>query len=124
MTAAVWALILTSVSLNALAQVALRKTMLGIGSMPQRLVDAGSFLVNLVVSPWFAGGLFCYAASLGLWLIVLGKVEVSLAYPMLSIGYLITAFVGYVWLQEHVDLNRIVGIGLIGVGIVVLSRSA
>jgi len=66
----------------------------------------------------------CYALSIGIWLIVLGKTEVSLAYPLLSIGYIITAIIGYYILGENVNLTRIAGIALICFGIVVISRSA
>ena len=66
----------------------------------------------------------CYALSIGIWLIVLGKTEVSVAYPLLSIGFIITAIIGYFYLDESVSLTRIAGIALICFGIVVVSRSA
>jgi len=47
-----------------------------------------------------------------------------LAYPLLSIGYIITAIMGYYFLGENVNLTRIAGIALICFGIVVISRSA
>jgi multidrug transporter EmrE-like cation transporter len=66
----------------------------------------------------------CYCLSIGIWLIVLSRLEVSAAYPLLSIGYIITAVVGYFFLDENVDSSRIAGIALICVGIVFISRSA
>jgi multidrug transporter EmrE-like cation transporter len=66
----------------------------------------------------------CYCLSIGIWLIVLSRLEVSAAYPLLSIGYIITAVVGYFFLHENVDSSRIAGIALICVGIVFISRSA
>jgi multidrug transporter EmrE-like cation transporter len=56
-------------------------------------------------------------------MIVLSKTEVSLAYPLLSIGYIIAAVIGYYFLGENVNFTRIGGIALICVGIVVISRS-
>lgn len=47
-----------------------------------------------------------------------------MAYPLLSIGYIITAIIGYYFLGENVNLTRIAGIALICFGIVVISRSA
>ncbi|CAM7590630.1 4-amino-4-deoxy-L-arabinose-phosphoundecaprenol flippase subunit ArnE [Escherichia coli] len=55
---------------------------------------------------------------------VLGKVEVSLAYPLLSIGYVITAIIGYFFLNEDVNTLRLIGLSLICVGIIFISRSA
>ena len=54
----------------------------------------------------------------------LGKVEVSLAYPLLSFGYIIAAAIGYFFLKEDVNTMRIIGLSLICVGIVFISRSA
>lgn len=64
-----------------------------------------------------------YAVSIGLWMAVLGKVEVSLAYPLLSIGYIITAFIGYFFLHENVNMIRIIGLATICLGIIIISRS-
>ncbi len=47
-----------------------------------------------------------------------------MAYPLLSIGFIITAIIGYFYLDESVSLTRIAGIALICFGIVVVSRSA
>ena len=121
---AILALATVSVSLNALAQIGLRKTMLSVGPLPAFTSDVVRFLWSIGLNPWFLGGMTCYALSIGLWLLVLAKAEVSLAYPLLSIGYLITAVVGYFYLGESVGYLRLIGIALICAGIVFVSRSA
>jgi multidrug transporter EmrE-like cation transporter len=118
-----FALAVGSVSLNAMAQIALRKTMLTAGALPSGLSNAAGFAFALPLNPWFVAGMACYAASIGSWMIVLSKTEVSLAYPMLSIGYIMTAIIGYYFLGENVNVARIAGIALICCGIVVISRS-
>jgi multidrug transporter EmrE-like cation transporter len=120
----IFAFAVGSVSLNAMAQIALRKTMLTAGPLPSGVANALGFAFSLLLNPWFLAGMTCYALSIGIWLIVLGKTEVSLAYPFLSIGYIITAIIGYYFLGENVNLTRIAGIALICFGIVVISRSA
>ena len=57
-------------------------------------------------------------------MVVLGKVEVSLAYPLLSVGYILTAVIGYFFMGENVNLIRIIGLTFICVGIIIISRSA
>ncbi|WP_158273742.1 DMT family transporter [Agrobacterium pusense] len=81
-----------------------------------------TYLFNLALTPWFLAGMSCYALSIGVWMLVLGKLEVSLAYPLLSIGYIIAAVIGYFYLGESVGVMRIAGIALICAGIVVLAR--
>lgn len=111
-----------SISLNALAQISLRKTMLAVGMPGTGGLTIVSYLVNLVLTPWFMVGMTCYALSIGVWMLVLGKLEVSLAYPLLSIGYVIAAVIGYFYLGESLGVMRIAGITLICVGILVLAR--
>jgi multidrug transporter EmrE-like cation transporter len=113
-----------SISLNACAQIALRKTMLAVGALPSDLDGVLAFAFAIVTNPWFILGMSCYAVSIGAWLIVLSKTEVSAAYPLLSIGYVITAIVGAVFLGEHVTWARIAGIGLICGGLTLIAQSA
>ena len=124
MTLAVFLLAIGSISLNACAQIALRKTMLAVGAAPNHLEGVLAFAFAIVTNPWFILGMSCYAVSIGAWLMVLSKVEVSAAYPLLSIGYVITAIVGALFLGEHVGLARIAGIGLICGGLTLIAQSA
>ena len=122
MNAATFTLVLLSVSLNALSQVVLRKAMTGPPLPPTSQVMALG--LALVGNIWLWAGMVCYAASIGLWLAVLAKVEVGAAYPMLSIGYVIAAVLGFLFLGESLGAARIAGIGLIGVGVVMIARTA
>ena len=114
-------LIISSVSLNALAQVVLRKAML----LAPPLTPAAPvrLALQLLSNPFLWAGLCCYALSIGLWLAVLSKVQVSLAYPMLSIGYIIAAVLGSVFLHESLSSYRILGIGVICLGVIFISRT-
>lgn len=123
MSPALFGLIVASVTLNALAQVTLRKAMLVGGSLPP-LSEPARLAFALLGNPWLWGGMACYAVSILLWLVVLGRAEVSVAYPMLSIGYVIAAVLGVVYLGEVVTLARGGGIALICLGVLVLSRTA
>ncbi len=124
MSQLVFALIISSVSLNALAQVSLRKGMLVLnanGGVEQPVLQ---LLVQLALNPFLILGLSLYAVSIFIWLYVLSKVEVSLAYPFQSLGYIIAATIGLFFLGENVTLVRAAGIGMICVGLVFIARSA
>lgn len=123
MTLPLLLLIVSAVSLNAFAQVFLRKLMLGAGSPPSGWHALLPYGWAIGTSPWFLLGLGCYVVSLGLWLLVLARAEVSLAYPLLSIGYVLTAIVGYFFMGENVGPARVAGLLLICAGIAVISRS-
>ena len=56
-------------------------------------------------------------------MIVLSKVEVSYAYPFLSIGYILATLIGYFWLAEQLSLIRVIGMIIICIGVFLISRS-
>jgi multidrug transporter EmrE-like cation transporter len=70
---------------------------------------------------WFA--MICYAVSIFLWMVVLSKVEVSYAYPFLSIGYVVASIAGYYFFNESLTPVRIIGIIIICIGVYLISRS-
>jgi drug/metabolite transporter (DMT)-like permease len=114
-------LILTSVSLNAVAQVVLRKAMLL--APPLTPAEPLKLALQFLINPYLWAGLCCYALSIGLWLAVLAKVQVSLAYPMLSVGYIVAAVLGAVFLHESLSSHRVLGIGVICIGVFLISRT-
>jgi multidrug transporter EmrE-like cation transporter len=82
-----------------------------------------SNLVTMIGNLWLWAAMVCYAISILLWMAVLSKVEVSFAYPFLSIGYVVAALVGYQFFGESLSLVRIAGIAVICVGVYLISRS-
>jgi multidrug transporter EmrE-like cation transporter len=108
-----WALILTGVGLNAAAH------------FSEFSADTlGNAVMILFRSPPFWAGMFCYAASVCVWLAALSKAPVSTAYPMLSLGYVVVAAVSVVWLGESMAPAKVLGIALICAGVFLVSRSS
>jgi multidrug transporter EmrE-like cation transporter len=68
-------------------------------------------------------GLGSYVISVAIWLLVLARVEVSYAYPFLSVGYVVVTVMGYFLFQENLTWMRILGISVIILGVILLSRS-
>lgn len=123
MTASSFGLIVLSVSLNAIAQVALRKAMITLATFPP-VGGTPVFVWRLLNNVYLWGGLGCYAIGILLWLAVLSSNEVSVAYPMLSIGYVIAIVLSFILLGEGIPPTRLVGIALICVGVVLITRMA
>jgi len=69
------------------------------------------------------GGLTCYVISVVVWIIGLSRVDVTIAYPLLSLGYIINAIGAWYFLGEVVSAQRILAIGVIIVGVILLTRS-
>ena len=123
MTWAAFGLVLTGVLLNAIAQLALKASVSDTGiislDLQSLLISAGSLATNL----WLWLGLICYAISVVVWILALSRVDVSIAYPMLSIGYIVNAVAAWHLFDEPMNLGKVVGIGIIIVGVYILARS-
>ncbi len=114
-------MILGSVLLNALAQLLIRKGMLQIGSVGVgNIVES---IVPMITNLWLWGAMLSYAVSILMWMSVLSKVEVSYAYPFLSVGYIVAAVAGYALFSENLSITRIAGIIVICIGVILISRS-
>ena len=123
MSAVTWLLLLSGVGLNAAAQLLLKAATRASGPL---IADTGALswqaAVRLVGAAPLWGGLACYAVSVFLWLGALSRVPVSVAYPMLSIGYIVNAFAAAALFGEALSGAKLAAIALIVLGVVVLAR--
>ena len=117
-------LIITGVLLNAVAQIALKSGMRSIGTFSFSLENIVPIGLRVGMNPFVLLGLGCYVVSVVVWLLVLSRVDVSYAYPMLSIGYIVAALAGKAFFGEPVDLVRWMGIVTICVGVYLITRTA
>jgi len=116
-------LILSGVLLNAFAQLLLKKGMLGIGYFEMQLGNLFPVIKKVAVNSYILLGLGSYVISVVIWLLVLARVEVSYAYPFLSVGYVVVTLIGYFIFQESLSWTRVAGVSIIIIGVILLSRS-
>jgi multidrug transporter EmrE-like cation transporter len=116
-------LILAGVLLNAFAQVLLKKGMLGIGYFEFHFQNFLPIIKKITTNSYIMSGLASYVISVAIWLLVLARVEVSYAYPFLSVGYVVVTLMGYFIFQESLSWMRVIGIAVIISGVLLLSRS-
>jgi multidrug transporter EmrE-like cation transporter len=123
MTLPTFLFILTGVLLNAGAQLLLKA---GVNPLGPISIDASSAWPTLlrVLGQWpIIAGLTCYVVSVGVWIIGLSRVDVSIAYPMLSLGYVVNAAAAWWLFGEALGPMRCAGILLILAGVFVMSRT-
>ncbi|PKO83640.1 MAG: 4-amino-4-deoxy-L-arabinose transferase [Betaproteobacteria bacterium HGW-Betaproteobacteria-11] len=123
MTPVSFALILTGVLLNAAAQLLLKAGTNAVGHFEFHVGNLIPIGLKLALQPFILGGMACYAVSLVVWIMALSRVPVSIAYPMLSIGYVINAFIAWQWFGEALAAQKLLGIGFIVIGVVLVARS-
>jgi multidrug transporter EmrE-like cation transporter len=120
-----WVLILTGVGLNAAAQLLLKVATKPLAHFNEFNTDVlSNSIVILLRSVPFWTGMLCYAASVCVWVAALSKAPVSTAYPMLSLGYVVVAAISVAWLGESLTPAKMLGIALICIGVVLVSRSS
>lgn len=116
-------IIITGVLLNAAAQLLLKVGVTPLGALS---VGLDNWLPTSlrVLSQWpVLAGLACYVVSVGVWVVALSRVDVSVAYPMLSLGYVVNAFAAWWLLGEAVGAMRSAGVLLILGGVWLVARS-
>lgn len=123
MNRAVLLLIMLSVTISAVAQIALKAGMSD--ASIQRALAMGpslSLLAGVALNPFVLAGLTLYFCGAIVWLMVLAKVQVSTAYPFVALGFVITALLGRFFFGDTFSFAKIAGTLLIGAGVVVLAR--
>lgn len=83
---------------------------------------AGQF-VRAFMNPFVLGGFLLYGISSLVWMMIISRVPLSLAYPMISIGYVVVVVLSRVLFHEHVSAMRFAGTLVICAGVVLISRS-
>ncbi|OGI63028.1 MAG: small multi-drug resistant family protein [Candidatus Muproteobacteria bacterium RBG_16_60_9] len=125
MSLKIFSLVLISVALSALAQIALKFGMASAAIQramdTERWIDIGH---ATLINPYILGGLGVYGLSVATWLLVLARVDVSVAYPFVGLGFILTMFLGALLLHEPVGALRIVGTLLVAVGVVCIAQSS
>ncbi len=122
MTIVIWSLLLFGVFLNACAQLFLKFGVDRIGEFSFTLQNLIPIGWKLATNYFVILGLLCYVISVVVWLMVLSRIPVGIAYPMVSIGYIITAIAGYFLLGESLTVTRVVGILVIIIGVYLVAR--
>jgi drug/metabolite transporter (DMT)-like permease len=123
MTPTAFAFLVTGVLLNALAQLLLKAGTNVLGVITFTRANWADLAARMALQPYFVAGIACYGVSVIVWIVGLSRVPVSVAYPMLSLGYIVNAIAAHYLLGEAVTPLRWLGIALIVVGVGLVARS-
>ena len=97
-----------------------------IGRMNLSMDETGplGYYLKLFSTPIVLLGFFMYGLSSLVWLFILSKMPLSLAYPLVSMGYVLVVFFSWLLLREQVGWTRLMGVGVICLGVVLLATTA
>jgi multidrug transporter EmrE-like cation transporter len=115
--------LLLGVLLNAGAQLGLKAATSVTGRIEASAESFWSSGQQIATVPVFWLALLAYGISVVVWIVGLSRVPVSQAYPILSLGYVVTAVLAWPLLGETVSGQRLMGIGVIIAGVWLVTRS-
>lgn len=118
------ALILVSVVCGVGGQVSLKMGMNQAGRIgAEALAQPLQVALRVATNPLVVGGLALYVLGAVAWLMVLSRVPLSFAYPVLALTYAFTPLLAWLVLGESVPSLRWLGIATICLGVYLVSRS-
>jgi drug/metabolite transporter (DMT)-like permease len=112
------AILLFAICLGAVGQILLK---FGLGKLHNPTV--AQTLATIVTNKYVFGGFFCYAISSLFYLVALQKLDLSYAYPMIALSYVLVTFLAWRFLGEQVPGLRVLGLAIIIAGVVVMALS-
>ena len=118
-----FALIFVGVMLNATAQILMKAGTNVIGHFDFSMENVLPIGWKLATEWHIIAALFCYALSVVIWILALSRVPVSIAFPMLSMAYVVNAVAAWYLLGEPFSPSKLVGMGVIILGVIIISRA-
>ena len=115
--------LITGVLLNAIAQLLLKAGTNRVGAFAFSWDNVVPIGVKLAMNGPILGGLACYVVSVVVWILALSRVPVSVAYPLLSVGYIVNAVAAWMLFGESITAQKMAGIGFIVIGVFLVARS-
>ena len=111
--------IATTIGATVYANLVLKIQVRSLGPMPEAWPERARVLVGLLLNPWvlscFAAGLIAFTA----WVVALTKFDLSYAYPFMSLSFVLVALLSGVILGEELSLPRVIGFGLVVLGLII-----
>jgi len=115
--------ILATVLLAVYSQLIMRWQVSAAGPLPPEFSGKVGFIVTLLLNPWVLSGLVATFLSGVAWMMAMTKFEISYAYPFVGLNFVLVPAAGVLLFNEGMSLQKLLGTGLVVLGIVVIARS-
>ncbi len=116
-------LILIATALGVIGQMMLKQGMGAMGPLALSLETTPGIIWRIVTSPMVIGGLLVYGIGTFFWLITLSRIDLSVAYPFVSLNHIIIFLLAWLVLHEQVNPLRAAGVIVICAGMLMVARS-
>ena len=114
-------LLLFNVILSVLGQILLKQGMNQVGEISGSFQQMAPKLIQALMNPFVVGGIGVYGSTTLIWLVVLSRIKLSVAYPMISLGYIFSILFSWLLFKEDVPKIRVLGAFVICIGVYLVS---
>ncbi len=115
--------VLCTILLTVYSQLAIKWGMLKAGTMPENSEEKIWFLVSQLLNPWILSSLVSAFLALITWMVALTKLELSHAYPFMSLAFVLVLFFSHAFFNEVLTAPKIIGVLFIMIGMAIGSRA-
>jgi len=120
----VFVLLLFSILTTVGAQLSFKKAMLGFGSLDLSLSNLFYLIPRIFTNLWLITGMFIFGISFILWLFIISKLKLNVAYPIsLSCEVTLVTIISWFLFKEYLSFVQILGIIAIVIGIFLLLKT-
>lgn len=113
-------LLFFNVLLTVMGQILLKQGVSKVGAINFR--ELVPKLTQVILNPYVIGGISIYGFTTFVWLVILSRVKLSIAYPMLSLGYVLTIPFSWLFFKESIPRVRIIGAIIICIGVYLVAQ--
>ena len=114
-------LLFFNVLLTVMGQILFKHGMNMIGRISS-VRDAAGKLIQAFMNPYILSGIAIYGFTTLVWLVILSRVKLSIAYPMLSSGYVLSILFSWMLFKESIPKVRIIGAVIICIGVYLVAQ--
>ena len=114
-------LLFFNVLLTVIGQILFKHGMNTVGRV-NNIRDVLGKLTQAFLNPYVLSGIAIYGFTTLVWLVILSRVKLSIAYPLLSSGYVLSILFSWLFFKESIPKIRIIGAVIICVGVYLVAQ--
>lgn len=114
--------IFLTITFTVYSQLVIRWQVSSAGPLPTEMTAKILYVLTLLMTPWVMSGIVATFFSGIFWMLAMTKFEISYAYPFVSLNFILVLIAGILVFQESVSITKIIGSGLVIIGIIVIAK--
>jgi multidrug transporter EmrE-like cation transporter len=111
-----------TILLTVYGQIVVKWAVLKQGPFPAGWPARLEFLIRLLSSPWVWSAFAAAFLAAVSWMVAMTRLDLSAAYPFMSLAFVLVLALSILFFHEPLSATRIVGVFLIVLGLICVSR--